>query len=592
VIVVDRVLNAKEAADLAGRPVLDLRGGVRPAATPAQDALIAWIDRAHAFSLAGQPVDAYFGWAGHSYWLHVRARLFFDLFGDAQLLDRLPDRGVLPQIERVYCDATAAGFWARWAPQARRVVAPAEPAAAPGDAPKRQLLRPSLRRLPELLGALRQARSRPWGGVFFSMSSYNVTRPEGLWDRQLGPLFDRHREGDWLRLEYEPLAGRLLALRQVAPRLHPTLSTDAVLAAYLLRRPLALAGMLRAYRALRRRFACALQYDYPFPFGGAVWEAMLHASIRRLPASIGLFDLLRRAFEWLLDDLSPRFAVATGENNSIGRLFVEAARRCGLPSFGIQHGIIAPHNVDYRFSTEEVQHAFPDHFLAWGEAARTFLSTQSHLDRGRIHVVGRLLSDALVDIAPDPRLLAFKQGQGRALLFFASQPQQNPKNRDAAAHQLAAFCRAHGLCCAVKLHPGETDDGLYRRVFDAQGLPDRWLMHDGALYSAIAACDYGATCFSTVALEIMSLRKPLVVFDPFGLDLLEMRRYPSVYHVGADQEPFDRWKLQQAAHVAFNEQLAEAVLGPWDGQVAARVEAVLARYTGGQAGPSGAVSSR
>ena len=578
-IVLDRSLAPAEAAALPTDGVFDLHGAPPTGRRRARDAVLAWLDDAYRHTFDGRPMDDFFGLDGVSYWLNVRFRLFFDLYADAGLLDRLPEPDFVDRIRTVYCDAHTADFWSRWAPAAERVLpADEEPSTAP-PTPWTAFARRYLRPLPARWAALRRAERASWTALFFSSTAYNIRRPDGLWDRQFGPLFDRYPAERWLRVEYEPLPRKDLALREsgprTGPRLHPTLSTDAILAGHLAAHPLAVVRLVRDIRRLRRRFAGPLERSYTFPFLDERWGVRLGRTVRGLAPSVALFHLLRQAFARTLARQRPAYVVATSENNSIGRLFVDAARTQGIETYGVQHGLIQPDSPDYRLSEAEAARGLPDHFFCWGESTRAYLVEQSHYPPDRVHAVGRLLSDTLADVAPDPAVEAFGAEREKPVLFFASQPQPYPKNRAVAADLLAAFCRLHGFCCVVKLHPRESDDELYRRAFSAHADPADLLLHDGAVPAIVGAARYAATCYSTVAWEIMSLERPLLIFDPLHLDLLRLRGRGAVYHADLDPASFVRWKEAETEHVQANARLARALIGPIDGGVAERMRRIL-----------------
>lgn len=574
-ILVDRVLSAEERSDAPTGALLDVTDRVPRSGEGTVSAfLFDWLDA------LGEParcrdVARFFELDGHDYWLHVRARIFYALYADARELDRLPDPARAGEVQVAYVPADRAAFWRRWAPGVRVVL--------PAGAPVREAERSSsLRRVLDLLHRasagprhVLPVLSDPPEGLFFSPSSANVAANGTTRDRIIGALLDPSSPGR-LRIEYEPPPTRGRAPAASPSSCHRTVSTSAIVATYLFRNPLEPARLLRAHRALSARFATPPPFAPEPGFGDAVWRNRLGTAVRDTAASIVQLHLYRRAFRWFLAETSPRYVVVVGESNAAGRTFVEEAKRRGVLTFGVQHGTIDPGNVDYRSVGPDAARDTPDHFFAWGPRARRFLVEESGWNESRVHVVGQLHADTRAEAAPHTEALAFKRAQGRRLLFFASQQQpQVPRNRLLAAERLARLCVAEDLCCAVKLHPGERDDDLYARAFEAAGGSERLRVLDGDVAGLIAASDMGGTCYSTVIWDTMAMEVPALVFDPYRLDWLRLRDVPSVWHVD-DVEGFSSWYEERERHVRANRVIAEDVLGPRDGRVRERMERWIA----------------
>ena len=579
-IVVDRELADSERAALANAQVTDLAG--RPPVAgpgPAERALWDWLENSGGLEINGVTFREFFRLGRSSYWLHVRARIFHTLVSHARALDRLGDREVLSRVSTVYCGNTDVDFWQWWAPKAETIVE--RPASLKRRISLLRVIADELLNVQRYLRSVRRALQARPPVVLFTKAQFNVPIDGRLLDGEFASLLEKCPE-PCLRVEYHELPtvqlqARAPALRD-APRVHKTVESHAILASYLLRRPTAAPAFLKNWRKVKRRLRAPIEHDFGFPDPNGRWLELLRREIGRVGASVALLHLLEHAFEDFLSRLRPRVALVSGENNSPGRTFVDAARRLGITTAGIQHGDVTATNVDYVVTADEAKSSLPDYFLVWGERTRRFLVEQRYYDPERIVVTGHLRSDLLVAAAPDRA--SDSDYPSRRLLLFTSQPQPFLRNRLATARMLANFCKRHHLVCLLRLHPRELSGDIYEQSFSEAGIRHDLITSGEDLYTQIGRCDLGATCYSTTAWEMMRARKPVLLFDPFHMDLLGVRDEESVFHVDAGGDGFEAWFAERARHIERAEELARHFFGPGDGKAAERVIDLLEKIAG------------
>ena len=573
-IIVARTLSESEKEEIASKEVIqlsDLDSGEDQQTY--RNRLFEWIDGMDNLTFNGQTPFEYFKIEDRSYWLHIRAKLFYELFNDAQILDRIADNIDLGKISEVYCKNNQKPFWERWSPQAKIFGEESDnvPASSKIDF---SILYKRLWDMRKSYKAYRRFRSLPEKRpIGFSHSNNNIDKSGYLWDKQIGPLLDAV-ENKWLRIEYLPIPSVKFKARKTGhinqKRIHPTITTDALAFRYLLTHPTAILKLKKNLDALKQKIGKPLEHDFDFRYHNEIWLKHLHQLIKSVVPSIAFFHFLNEVFRWFFGKYRPPFVVVSGENNNIGRTFADSAKELNIQTFGIQHGIISPHNIDYRFTLKESKVAPPDHFFVWGETTHDYLIKQSNYKPNRIHVVGQLFSDTRKEPVPDSSILEYRKRRNKPVLFFASQQQQNPLSRSETARALARFCKQNHLCCALKYHPTEKRDNLHRQCFAEEDIEDDFTVVDGDLYDIIVASDYGSTCYSTVAWEVMLLKKPVIIIDPLNINLLKLRNEPSVFHT-VNQQSFGNWQNNLNTHIEKNYQMALKIFGPRDGKVAKRI---------------------
>ncbi len=555
--------------------IIDLRNS--PEQTFFRDILLNWLEETVHLQINGLAVHDFFGLNGSSYWLHVRARIFYQLFRIAQQMDRLPDSLALDDITAIYTRSSEIPLWSALTPKATLFV---NNESVPKRAKKTSL---DFGYFLHLARASKALKPLPKGGVWiFSNIFYNQQNADGTnSDRVFDPLF-RALGPNARRLELLPIPPKGLEKTPQKLRIGsfewPNATLDAILVDFIKKHPQHIVYALRNFRTVKKRFNSPLTFNLVFPRYNDFWQAQLAKAISQTAASIPILDLCKNALYQFFIQQKPKVLVGSSENNSIGRCVIEAAKSLGILTIGYQHGSIDRHNADYRFSHYDMPQAIPDYFCCWGDDVRDYLIAESHYPPERTLSVGRMQTGLEKPVLPEEKVLCFKETHKKPLLLFASQAQgMFDEVRNASAPLLARFCADHGLCCVVKPHPRETDDGLYRRAFQKAKISNRLLELQGDLFPMLSASDFGATCYSTVGWEMMWLGLPLILFDPLKLDLLKLRAAPYVYTFtgGHDDPDFGNWQKNLIAHKSAGKSSAIRRLGPIEGGAASRIVEIL-----------------
>ncbi len=573
-IVTDRDLTAEEQQKCISKTIIDLRQTEMQSIH--QVAILQWLDRSDEVKVNGLAVKDFCAIGGESYWLHVRARIFYRLFRMAQQLDRLPIDLDLATITEVYSHSAATPFWRVLLPHAKLHAVPLQ------DQRKAMPVRFNLPYLKHLLQLSYALKKLPKEGIWvFSNIFYNQLGADGVMtDRVFHPLFTALGPNA-RRLELLPIPPKGLEqlphlLRQpLTP--YPNTTLDAILINFLLHHPTKILHTLWQIGQYKKRLDNKAIIQGPFTVLSPFWEAQFRDALSQSLPSIPVFHLCKKSLLRFFAQTNPIAVIGSSENNSIGRTVIEAAKTRGIQTIGYQHGSIDRHNADYRLASHEIPDAIPDFFCCWGDEVREYLVSECHYPPEKTVTVGRIATGLEAGVVPNEQMIRFKDRQQRPILLFASQAQgMFDEVRTLSGPLLAQFCARNHFSCVVKPHPRETDDGLYRQAFAEAGIKDQLLEIQGGLFPMIAAADVGATCYSTVGWEMMWMGLPLLLLDPLKLDLLKLRDAPFVYTLNGHQDPpFNVWMKHIAEHRAAGKQAAIRKLGPLEGNAVARILALL-----------------
>ena len=569
IVIIDRILTNEEQKRLHNDDhVIDLTQSDYHSSVY-KDEIIQWIDSSYDMRINEQSIHDFFSVSGHSYWYHVRFRIFYKMFEQAQLLDRIEEAESIKKTDLIFCDYSKRDFWQRWASRAE-IISP-----LPSQV-KVNTFSVFIKRISFALSKLNETTrilKRTYSGAVFSSIQNSLPKGDKVIDKRLESMLE-HSPYPLMKVEYQSLPklpqGEWFQNFNL-PRSVDTIFTDSLLLLFLLLNPSFILSMIKGYFELNR-LDSHIKSDHEFSSHNDEWQSLFAHYVGKSKLSILQMFLFEHAFSWMLSQIKPSFSFASGENNSIGRVFIDASRELDIITFGMQHGVLYPNNIDYRFQKEEADKKYPDHFLSWGEASAKFVHDYGNQNKSKVTPVGQSEFDLYAhEVQNSEQVLKFKHDQDRDVIFFASQPQPNQQSRIECARVLASFCKKHNLSCLVKLHPNELNDHLYESFFDNEGIADRLMYIDENIYSIMSAADYVSTCYSTVAMEAMTLCKPVIIIDPLQLDPLGFSELESVHYITHAESDFKKWLELADTHIENAEQLAFYEFGPRDGRCHERI---------------------
>jgi hypothetical protein len=250
-------------------------------------------------------------------------------------------------------------------------------------------------------------------------------------------------------------------------------------------------------------------------------EKLIARVLRSLHKTSVFYLAKSYAFEAFFTGKGFRSLSTVDENSPTIRVMLDAARKAGLKTFGLQHGVIHPLHMAYRFTEKDiVLNPFPDLTFSWGESWAECLFDFGHYPRQRVLLTGQPRTDII------PVLSGMKRSEvighlddSRPVLVFATQPLKDEVlRRRISADLFSAAVRFPNLQLLVKPHPRETDMDYYRNIAADAGIHDLQFVRDTDLYLLISICDLLVTASSTVGSETIYFHKPLAILDHLKLD--------------------------------------------------------------------------
>ncbi len=226
------------------------------------------------------------------------------------------------------------------------------------------------------------------------------------------------------------------------------------------------------------------------------------------------------AAERIMASERPDAVLLEYEEGSYGRAAMVAARKAGVPSVALQHGLHGGAYIPSYFFRQTAWEQggdisacpIPTKTAVFGKVTRSYLCEDSAYPAEAVVVTGTTIyDDALAfgqraDKAAIGRSLGF--AEGKVVTVLSSIFTEIQDRRWFIEHSLAAAAD-RDLQCVVKLHPRE-DAGTWQLIADRMGVARPLVRRDG-LWQAIVVADVIVSWYSTTVLDALLLDRPVVV---------------------------------------------------------------------------------
>ena len=245
---------------------------------------------------------------------------------------------------------------------------------------------------------------------------------------------------------------------------------------------------------------------------------------RFLPGMTASIDRIER----FLERIKPAAIVLADEYHR--QDWMAAARAAGVPVAAVQHGMIYPHHNGYIHAARPDGLRLPQRTFVFGRWERDLLCGASVYRADEVVVGGSPRLDLVVADPEAQRRIRRELGVADdERLVVVSGTWGGLYRRFHYPIALAALVDRPlpGVHVVIKLHPGEPDEGPYRRIIEAAAAargfapPRITIVQSIDLYRLLAAADAHLGIHSTVLTEAVVTRTPNLLADGLaGADLL------------------------------------------------------------------------
>lgn len=449
-----------------------------------------------------------------------------------------------------------------------------------------------------------RTRERPGGKklLFATQARYWVKvpgEPAKQYDEQLFPLLPALRAAGWTRVvgidcpytrswEILPALWERVRTREAGLRWNTFYAYESGWEKEAVAAQAAFDGQ---WRLLTRDpdFQADFSYD-GVPLMPALGRELARAFREILPQCAAMLATAGR----ILAQEQPDALLATYEQGPYQRALIIKAAQAGIPTLGLQHGLIYENNYDY--SHQEIApdpkvnpkgFAVPEITCVWGPFFKRKLIESCHYPATAVAVTGNWRYDRLLtmEITTDFSALKLRFGvpPDKKLVLVLSGAQ---KTVDFLQICLQALAARPDCVPLIKIHPGADDPKPVRELLRALGYPLATLVDQ--LFEPLMAADLVISQFSTAVSDAVLFDRPVVLVNFLKLDYPHYRETgvcqyvtrPQELTAAIDQTLHDRQvreRLQQARRLFVADYFFRN-----DGQAAARVVATLEEHLAGR----------
>jgi len=275
------------------------------------------------------------------------------------------------------------------------------------------------------------------------------------------------------------------------------------------------------------------------------WQEYIPVLLKRYQKSTKFYLLKYFAFKSFFDRVKPRMVWFMDENNPNHRTIWENGKSLDFKTIAYQHGTVHKHNLNNLFTEQDQKLAlFPDVHLVWGQYWKKLLEGIGNVPPNHVRVIGNIRSEVIPHLKKmdsRKRILIPQAGSNRIILY-ATQPFRDTSWTIQVASGIFNAIKLERDChVLIKMHPSENNEELYKSLAEDAGLDNYCFSSpDIDLYEYLFYSDLLITSFSSVIYEAALFKIPIVSYDPYQEDPLDLKNDTLVHYATTEHELFEQ----------------------------------------------------
>jgi hypothetical protein len=224
----------------------------------------------------------------------------------------------------------------------------------------------------------------------------------------------------------------------------------------------------------------------------------------------------------IIEREKPNVIVMALETGYYARALTLAARKKGVPTIGIQHGVISPTNHAYvhkkiTVSLPSLDCPVPDKTAVYGNYTKKILTKISSYPQGSVIVTGSPRYDLLYNMKKIFNKKDFCKKYGldtnKKIVLITTQALNNKEEKEKfLRNTVRALNEIKGVQIVIKPKPDENEN-FHKKILKEENIKATIILKNSNTYEAILACDLMMTVYSTTAIEAMILNKSVVIVN-------------------------------------------------------------------------------
>lgn len=248
-----------------------------------------------------------------------------------------------------------------------------------------------------------------------------------------------------------------------------------------------------------------------------IWEMLIG-----LKSTTDLYLLKEMAYSEFFKKSQLEKLIVSDENSLSHRTIVNAAKINEIMTYGVQHGAIGISSANYIYHPSDFNYSpIPDLTFIWGQHWKEILEDHGNYPSDSIEVVGQLRTDEIHALLANRKE---KKAEKKRILF-ATQPMPDEEWREnALLDVLKLASKQQESDFIIRPHPRETDKEYFESRINRFKVPNVSIDGFTDLYAQLAGVDLLITCYSTVAIEALYFKLPVLLIDYNEMDILNFSK--------------------------------------------------------------------
>ncbi|MCV0393548.1 MAG: CDP-glycerol glycerophosphotransferase family protein [Nitrosopumilus sp.] len=248
--------------------------------------------------------------------------------------------------------------------------------------------------------------------------------------------------------------------------------------------------------------------------------------LRELKAFVATGMIL--ASKKIIEVKRPSVILMHDEYGSLQLSIINAAKKAHIPTVSIQHGTIFEGILPYVHKEEhitgknkDILFPLPDKMCVWSQNSKKILSESGNFPTEALIVTGNHRLDFLKNELSDSEQekisenLDIKKNKKIITLISENLPDFT-ETKEIVNAVICYIKKNHELELIIKLHPLEKNARFYQEVINENKIKNCKIVENGNLYEILKISDLVIVSYSTVGLEAMRLKKPVIAMDLFS----------------------------------------------------------------------------
>jgi len=251
----------------------------------------------------------------------------------------------------------------------------------------------------------------------------------------------------------------------------------------------------------------------------------------------------------ILEIERPSAIVMHDEYGALQLSLIKAAKKNGVPTISLQHGLSSDGQVQYIHKPEHVANQnsdlsfpLPDKMCVWSQSAKKNLIELGNFPSSILTVTGDPKLDFLPKVVKkfnfEDIIKKLEIPKNKKIILFATENLPKKEENVLITKTILKTMKELPNChLVIKIHPNELDFSLYREIAKKVNLSKFSLFRDVNLYELLYVSDVVIVSYSTVGVEAMRMKKPVIALHLMGLhDNVSYIKQNMAYVIRSEEE--------------------------------------------------------